>query len=96
MVLKWFRGKSGDADAGGAKPAGDPVEYNGFTIQPAPQKTGGGWNTAGIISKEIGGEVKTHNFIRVDTHSSKDDAISFAVVKGQQIIDEQGDALFTD
>ena len=57
MVLKWFRGKSGEADAGGAKPAGDAVEYNGFTIQPAPQKTGGGWNTAGIISKEIGGEI---------------------------------------
>ncbi len=96
MVLKWFRGKSDDADAGAAKPAGDPVEYNGFTIQPAPQKTGGGWNTAGIISKEIGGEMKTHNFIRVDTHSNKDDAVSFAVVKGQQIIDEQGDALFKD
>lgn len=96
MVFKLFRGKSGGADAGAAKPAGDPVDYNGFTIQPAPQKTGGGWNTAGTISKEIDGVVKSHNFIRVDTHSNKDDAISFAVVKGQQIVDEQGDALFKD
>ena len=96
MVLKWLFGKSGEAGSGGAKPAGDPVEYNGFTIQAAPQKTAGGWNTAGVIPKEVGGEVKTHNFIRVDTHTSKDDAVSFAVVKGQQIIDEQGDALFKD
>ena len=38
--------------------------------------------------------VKEHRFIRVDTHASKDDAVSFSITKAQQIIDEQGDRLF--
>ena len=38
--------------------------------------------------------VKEHKFIRVDTHSSKDDAVAFSITKAQQIIDEQGDRIF--
>ena len=72
----------------------DPVEYNGFQIQPAPERRDGGWNTAGVISKTIDGEPKEHRFIRVDTHSNLDDAVSFSITKAQQIIDEQGDNLF--
>ena len=75
-------------------PAADPVEYAGFRIQPAPERRDGGWNTAGVISKTIDGEAKEHRFIRVDTHSNRDDAVSFSITKAQQIIDEQGDNLF--
>ena len=53
-----------------------------------------GWNTAGVISKEFPDGVKEHSFIRVDTHASKDDAVSFSITKAQQIIDEQGDRIF--
>ena len=74
--------------------AAEPVDYNGFKIQPAPERRDGGWNTAGIITKTIDGEPKEHRFIRVDTHSNLDDAISFSVTKAQQIIDEQGDLIF--
>ena len=77
-----------------AAAAADPVEYNGFQIQPAPDRRDGGWNTAGVITKTIDGELKEHRFIRVDTHSNLDDAISFSVTKAQQIIDEQGDNVF--
>jgi hypothetical protein len=38
--------------------------------------------------------VKEHKFIRVDTHTSKDDAVAFSITKAQQIIDEQGDRIF--
>ena len=79
---------------GSTEQAADPVDYNGFSILPAPERRGGGWNTAGVISKTIDGEPKEHRFIRVDTHSNLDDAISFSVTKAQQIIDEQGDNLF--
>ncbi|MDH3662344.1 MAG: HlyU family transcriptional regulator [Alphaproteobacteria bacterium] len=79
---------------GAGQTAADPVEYNGFHIQPAPERKDGGWNTAGVITKTIDGEPKEHRFIRVDTHSNLDDAISFSVTKAQQIIDEQGDNLF--
>lgn len=75
-------------------PPADTVEYNGFQIQPAPERKDGGWNTAGMITKTIDGELKENRFIRVDTHSNRDDAISFSITKAQQIIDEQGDLLF--
>lgn len=76
------------------KAAADPVEYEGFQIEPMPERRDGGWNTAGIIRKTIDGEEKEHRFIRVDTHSNLDDAIAFSVTKAQQIINEQGDGLF--
>ena len=84
----------GSGDNQGEAAAADQVEYNGFQIQPAPERRDGGWNTAGLITKTIDGEEKEHRFIRVDTHSSQDDAISFSVTKARQIIDEQGDQLF--
>lgn len=85
-----FTGEGG----GQSQHAADPVDYNGFQILPMPERRDGGWNTGGIISKVIDGEPKEHRFIRVDTHSSVDDAVSFSVTKAQQIIDEQGDNLF--
>ena len=47
-----------------------------------------------MISKEFPEGTKEQSFIRVDTHSSQDDAVAFSVIKAQQIIDEQGDRLF--
>jgi len=85
-----FGGGGGEAGA----VAAEAVDYNGYQIQPAPESREGGWNTAGVISKTIDGEQKEYRFIRVDTHSNRDDAISFSVTKAQQIIDEQGDLLF--
>ncbi len=91
---KLFGGLVGGGDSsGGAAPA-DAVDYNGYKIVPAPRKQGGQWLTAGTISKEIGGEMKEHQFVRADTHGSRDDAIAFSITKAQQIIDEQKDALF--
>ena len=84
----------GGSGTGSSSSAADPVDYNGYQIQPTPERRDGGWNTAGVISKTIEGEPKEHRFIRVDTHSNLDDAISFSVAKAQQIIDEQGDGLF--
>ena len=74
--------------------AGEAVEYQGFTIVPSPRKEGGQWLTAGSISKQIGEETHTHEFVRADRHASKDAADSFSVSKARQIIDEQGDRLF--
>lgn len=84
---------SGGSGAGAQHEA---VDYNGYTIRPAPQRTDGGWNTAGVIAKTFEDGVKEHNFIRVDTHSNQDDAVAFSITKAQQIIDEQGDRLFRD
>jgi hypothetical protein len=77
-----------------AAPAAGTVDYHGYRITPAPQRQASGWNTAGVITKEFPDGVKEHRFIRVDTHTTKDDAVSFSITKAQQIIDEQGDRIF--
>lgn len=84
---------SGEKSENPAEPA-ESVEYNGFTIISAPIKEGGQFKTAGQISKEIDGELKSAQFIRADNHSDRDSAISHSNRKAQQIVDEQGDAMF--
>ena len=86
---------------GGGEPA-DPqaaktlktLEHNGFTIAAAPFREGGQWQTAGTVTREVGGETKTHRFIRADRFSSADEAADFALSKGRQIVDEQGERMF--
>jgi hypothetical protein len=38
--------------------------------------------------------VKEHQFIRADTHHSRDEAVQFTISKAKQIIDMQGDRMF--
>ena len=76
--------------------SGDPIEYQGYTIRPAPKSQNGQYLTAGYISKEFPDGIKEQYFIRADTHQSFDAACSHAVNKGQQIINEQQDRLFQD
>ena len=75
-------------------PEEDPVEYNGYRIRPTPFPRLGQYQTAGVIEKEIGGEVKEHHFVRAETHSSHEEAVAYSTVKAKQIIDEQGDRIF--
>jgi hypothetical protein len=73
----------------------DPVEYKGYVIRAAPYKTNGHYQTAGSIEREIGGVKKEHRFIRADAYASYDDAVTFTVNKARQIIDLQGERIFT-
>jgi hypothetical protein len=81
--------------AGAAEPELPSVEYNGFRIRPAPYKTNGQYQTAGVIEKDFPDGVKTHRYIRAETHPSADDAAQFAIAKGKQIVDQQGDRMFS-
>ena len=86
---------SGSGDRNGADDvAAEAVEYKGFRIRPAPYPSKGQYQTAGIIEKDSEGGMKEHRFVRAETHASKDDAVAFAIVKGKQIIDEQGERIF--
>jgi hypothetical protein len=85
----------GDADAGDASPAGNAIEHNGFKIQATPYKAEGQFQTCGVISKEIDGVMKEHRFVRADRFSSRNEAADMALKKGQQIVNEQGDRLFS-
>lgn len=98
MASKFSKFLGGLMGAGGGV-SGAPaaaVEYEGFAIRPDPKREGSQWRMGGVISKELGGVVKEHAFIRADTFGAKEDADSFSIVKAKQIIDEQGDNLFRD
>ena len=86
------------AGSGGAAADGPPaeaVEYKGYRIKPAPYRSNGVYQTAGTIEKDGPDGVREHRFVRADTHPSRDDAIAFAISKAKQIIDLQGDRIFT-
>ena len=82
-----------------AEPAGDKVlgeeGYKGFLIKAIEMKAGSELQLAGTIEKDIAGELKTYRFVRADRMSSRDDVTALALSKGKQIIDEQGEKIFS-
>ena len=92
----WARLVGGGSGAAPVEVAAETVEYNGYRIRPAPYAAKGGFQTAGVIEKITGEGVKEHRFVRAETHPSRDDAVSFAIAKAKQILDEQGDRVFGD
>ena len=52
--MSFWKSLFGGSSASAEKP-GEPVDYNGFTIRAAPYKAEGQYQTAGSITKEIGG-----------------------------------------
>lgn len=87
---KLFGSKDGDS-----APAEAPVEHNGLLVVAEPIKEGSQYRTAGFIEKRQGDEVQRVQFIRADNHSTRESAVTHAVQKGKQIIDEQGEAVLT-
>jgi len=81
---------------GASEPEAAPGEaYKGFIIRPTLMPAGGEYQLAGVIEKTINGETKSYKFVRADRMSSRDEAVSFALAKGRQIIDEQGESVFS-
>ncbi len=66
------------------------VEYNGFTITPAPIQEQFGYRINGTITK---GE-QCHTFIRADTLPTAESCADEMVRKAKQMIDYQGDKIF--
>ncbi len=85
---------SGAGETEGA--AVPPTEYKGYRIRPTPFKANALYQTAGVIEKDAPEGMRTHRFVRADTHHSRDDAIAFAISKAKQIIDLQGDRIFAE
>ena len=85
-----FGGKSGAAASPGKR-----AEHKGFTIEAAPYLEGGQYQLAGVISKETSGGKKDYRFVRADRFGSAEEAAARALDKGRQLIDEQGEKLFS-
>ncbi len=91
-LLKSIFGSGSESAKDQAKPE-DNQEYKQFTISPTPIAEGSQFRTAGTISKDQDGEIKSSSFVRADNHSSRDAAVEHAVSKAKQIIDERGEDL---
>jgi hypothetical protein len=79
----------GRAAGGSDEPSTPAIEYQGYRIRPRQ------YQTAGTIEKNFPDRPKQHRFVRADTHHNRDDAVAFAILKAKQIIDLQGDRMFT-
>lgn len=87
----------GGGEAADATPASSKqIEHKGFIVRATPYKAEGGqYQTCGVVSKEIDGVVKEHRFIRADRFAALDDAVDISLKKGQQLVDEQGERMFS-
>jgi hypothetical protein len=72
----------------------DPELYKEFLIFPEPVRADGGFRIAARIEKEIDGEVKLHNMMRVDTLPSEAEANQASINKAKVFIDQMGDGVF--
>jgi len=72
----------------------EPELYKDFLIFPDPVKASGGFRIAARIEKDIDGEVKVHNLMRVDTLASEDEAVQASINKSKVFIDQMGDRVF--
>lgn len=86
-------GGSGGSGPGGSGP--EPEEHAGFRIYAEPIKETGGHRVAGRIEKDIDGQTRRHDFVRADVCQSFDDARRISLAKARQVIDEQGEGMFS-
>lgn len=75
--------------------ANDPETYKDCLIYAEPMPEGGQWRLAGRIVKGEGDNAREHSFIRADVFSNREDMEAATLRKARQIIDEQGDRLFS-
>jgi hypothetical protein len=83
---KWFGSGAGEPAA-----AAQSLEYKGYVIEARPYKDGGQWQLAGAITRDS----KVHNFVRADKFTDREECAAVAIAKGQLIVDQSGDRMFT-
>jgi hypothetical protein len=90
-ILSRLFGKDGSS----AAPEAEPELYGGFAIYAEPEAEGGQWRISGRIEKTVDDTLRSYRLIRADTLGSREAAVSATVAKAQQVIDEQGERLFS-
>jgi hypothetical protein len=79
---------------GPPKPRHASETHKGFTITPDPMREGSRFRIRAHVTKEVGGETKSHTLIRADTLEDEEAAAAASLGKARQLIDEQGERLF--
>ncbi|ADZ92607.1 HlyU family transcriptional regulator [Marinomonas mediterranea] len=77
-----------------SQPVEESIDYNGFSITPAPISEGGQFRVAASISKGEGESQKNHKFIRSDLVPGRDQCLELTIRKAKITIDQLGDRLF--
>lgn len=93
FLKKLFGGGSSSGEAS-APQVKKQAEYKGYVIKATPYKENGQWQTCGVVSKLVDGEMKEHRFIRADRFADEDSAADHAMIKGEQIVDQVGERMF--
>jgi hypothetical protein len=93
-ILSIFTG--GASSEGAAKPMAEPQTYKDCVIHAEPLREGSQYRLAGRIERQVDGVTLERKFIRADVFTSLDDALDCTFRKAQQIIDQNGPALFGD
>jgi hypothetical protein len=93
--LKSLLGSVMPGGRGSSAAAEEPVEYNGYRLYPTPFRDEGQYRTAGRIEKEFETGMKEHRFIRAEKHASLEEAQDFSLIKARQIVDQNGDRMFS-
>jgi hypothetical protein len=93
-ILSIFTGGASSESA--VKPMAEPQTYKDCVIHAEPIREGGQFRLAGRILQTVDGRVLERRFIRADVFTSLDDALDCTFRKAQQIIDQNGPALFGD
>ena len=92
--LKRLFGLGAAIDRSEATNVAQETEHKGFLIRAAPRKVGGQFQVAGIIAKEIAGQMREHAFVRADTFGDLDTAVEITLNKARMTIDQQGERIF--
>lgn len=80
---------------GSEKTETEPEIYDGFRIFPDPIKEANGYRIAARIESGEGDTIRTHQLIRADTCTALDEATAMSLAKAKQVIDEQGEGIFS-
>lgn len=89
MIFKFIKNRFAHGADSEVASRNRAIEYEGCTVIPGPRKTGSGWTTEGDIEREVDGEIHSEHFIRAETHTDPEQAISHSITKAKRIIDEQ-------
>ncbi len=89
--IKALFGAAGSVSDQGQSAAENSEDYLGFVITPAPIKNGSMYRVAATISKDD----RSHQLIRADEMSSRQSCIEISLRKAKEMIDQQGDNIFS-
>jgi len=93
--MSFLRSLFGGGASSDARKSTARAEHKGYLIEATPYPEAGQFQLAGLISKEIAGTRKEYRFVRADRFTTAEEAAGRALDKGRQLVDEQGDGLFS-